>query len=91
MNSDQIPVAKVDSVVVRQTEDGALILDQDNEKIHQLNSTATYIWNHCDGTHTVNSIATLFSRSFDVSLDIAETDVQTILKNLEALHLIGFK
>ncbi|MEX1032505.1 MAG: PqqD family protein [Cellvibrionaceae bacterium] len=78
------------SFITRQVEDELLILDQDNEKVHQLNSTACKVWHACDGDNTVDRIITLMREQFDVDEQRLEADVRAVLNDLAALELIEY-
>jgi Coenzyme PQQ synthesis protein D (PqqD) len=65
-----------------------VVLDRQAGLIHQLNHTASYIWERCDGHSTVRDIAHQLAQAFDVDLTVATHDVRTIVTQLQALHLL---
>lgn len=65
-----------------------VVLDRQAGLIHQLNHTASYIWERCDGHATVSDIAHQLAQAFDVDLTVATRDVRTMVTQLQALHLL---
>jgi len=65
-----------------------VVLDRQAGVIHQLNPTASYIWERCDGHTPVGAIAHQLAQAFDVELTVATRDVQTMVTQLQALHLL---
>jgi hypothetical protein len=72
----------------RLVEGEIVILDREEELIHQLNKTASYIWEQCDGQHTASEIANHVSETFEVDESTALSDVLEMLKALQRLNLI---
>lgn len=58
------------------------------KKAHSLNSSASFIWEHCNGSNTVNDIATLFCKNYETSLDQAIEDVNEVINQLKSLDLL---
>jgi hypothetical protein len=65
-----------------------VILDLRRQLVHQVNQTARYIWDRCDGSHTPLHIAGELARDFDVDLATAERDVAAAIRRLEAASLV---
>ena len=69
--------------------DGELVvLDRERGLIRQLNKTATYIWQQCDGQHTAATIAGQVCEAFEVDEPTALKDVCEILTRLQNLDLV---
>jgi Coenzyme PQQ synthesis protein D (PqqD) len=69
--------------------DGELVvLDREAGFIHQLNKTATYIWEQCDGERTAAAIAVRVCDVFEVDESTALSDVLEILRRLQDLNLL---
>ncbi len=69
--------------------DGELVLyDPDSEVVHTLNTTARFIWEHCDGAHGIEGIVRELTARFDISPDVAQKDVEQVLAQLQDLALI---
>jgi hypothetical protein len=73
---------------MRVVEGETIIFDRDGGVIHQLNRTASYIWERCDGQSTLADMAQQLAEAFDVEPTIAATDVVAIVKRLQQLHLL---
>jgi len=73
---------------VRIMEGETVVLDRHRRLIHQLNKTASYIWERCDGKSTVAEIANELAEAFGIDVDSAERDTVTVVEELESLGLI---
>lgn len=73
-------------LISRKADGEALILDRSAGKVHQLNSTASYIWDHCDGARTVEEVVAGLANDFSVDIETARRDV---LKTLEVFEHLG--
>ena len=67
-------------VNIRVVDGEAVVLDRPEGLIHQLNQTATYIWERCDGKYTVAEIAAQLAQTFDVAPESAVQDVAKVVK-----------
>ena len=76
------------NVAVQMVEDEALILDLNKDQIHQLNTTAAFVWNNCDGSTPIDEVTTRLTEEFDIDSDTAKNDIEQILKQLRELELI---
>jgi hypothetical protein len=77
------------SDVVDHVVDGELvILDRARHVVHQLNPTARYIWERCDGQHSRLQIAAGLAEAFAVATDTAIADVDAAVQQLEAASLL---
>jgi len=56
--------------------------------VHQLNQTASFIWERLDGKTPVNAIARMLADCFDVDLKTAESDVAKATSQLRRLNLL---
>jgi Coenzyme PQQ synthesis protein D (PqqD) len=65
-----------------------VVLDQQAGVIHQLNPTASFIWERCDGQSTLTDIAQQLAHAFEVDPQVASCDVNAMIRQLEALHLL---
>ena len=65
-----------------------VVLDQQAGVIHQLNATASFIWERCDGQSTLTDIAQQLAHAFEVDPHVASCDVNAMIRQLEALHLL---
>ncbi len=88
MNLSQVPRKISDSVVTRKIDNELLVVDQENDKIHQFNRSAAFIWDHCDGQNSVNDIIKVTLDKFEANEVQVSEDVTAILENLISLNLI---
>jgi hypothetical protein len=77
-----------DDIHTRVVEGEAVLLDRQQDLIHQLNCTATYVWDCCDGLTSLTEIATRLVETFDVPQEIAIRDLTTAIKQFHDLHLL---
>lgn len=69
--------------------DGELIvLDKIAGKVHQLNSSASFVWSCLSDGHTGDEIAIMLSEAFDIGPEIALSDVQAVLTQFKGLALV---
>lgn len=73
----------------RLVEGEMVVLDRERGLIHQLNKTATFIWEHCDGQQSAADIANSVCENFDVDEATAIKEVLETLERLQNLRLIG--
>jgi Coenzyme PQQ synthesis protein D (PqqD). len=64
-----------------------VILDRVRGLVHQLNPTASYIWNACDGRHDVDEIAAGVAADFECAPAAVLDDVLRSLSDFERLGL----
>jgi len=65
-----------------------VVLDRHAERIHQLNSTARFIWDHCDGDRSVAQIADGMMEAFEVDGATAARDVADTVRQFAELGLL---
>jgi hypothetical protein len=75
-------------VKIRRVEGETVVLDRQGGQIHQLNSTASIIWNLCDGRSTLAEIENQMAEAFDVDRKTAAKDLAAILWQLRQLNLL---
>ncbi len=75
-------------VRVRIVEGETVLLDRQEGFIHQLNRTASYIWEKCDGQSTLADIENQMAEAFDVDRKTAAKDLAAILWQLRQLNLL---
>jgi hypothetical protein len=72
----------------RVVEEETVVLDRQHDCIHQLNLTATYIWERCDGKASIEDIAAQLAETFDVEYETALNDVVCVIRNFQHLQLL---
>lgn len=69
--------------------DETLILDTKlNKEVHQLNALGSFIWELCDGEHSIEDIAKRVCNEFDVDEREANDDILYFLNELTSKQLI---
>src|SRR5262245_13619401 len=87
MLDTEFKLNKRKDVSERTIEGEILILDRSNGRVHHLNSTASYIWQHCDGL-TTKAIAKQLAEAFQVDAALAEPDVVALLGEMKTMNLL---
>ena len=83
-----IPVKRRDDLILRRVQQELLLLDTEFKKIHQLNETASFIWDNWEQVPDVVEIAKLLAQKFDVDEDVALSDVSAMVGRLRELNLL---
>jgi coenzyme PQQ synthesis protein D (PqqD) len=83
-----IPVKRRDDLILRRVQQELLLLDTEFKKIHQLNETASFIWDNWEQAPDVVEIAKLLAQKFDVDEDVALSDVSAMVGRLRELNLL---
>jgi coenzyme PQQ synthesis protein D (PqqD) len=77
------------SDLICRTIDGAtVILSREDGVLHQLNATAGFIWNCCDGTVGVPEIADRVTNAYEIDYVTCRKDVDEVLNKLQTLKLL---
>jgi hypothetical protein len=87
LHESSVPVVR-EELQYRELEDGGVIYDTSAERIHTLNLTAAYIWNCCDGSHTLLQIATELQQHANVPLEKAMNDVREAVTQFQKEGLL---
>jgi len=82
-----IPKRRAD-VTSRDINGELLILDRRLEQVHQLNSTACYIWLRCDGNTTVAEVVASMAHDFGLQTEDVSNDVMQIISQFRVLQLL---
>jgi hypothetical protein len=80
------PVARTESLIVKEVDGETLVYDLTTDKAHCLNETAAHVWKSCDGRSTPAEIAQ--SLSTDRESRVAEDVVWLALDQLEKFKLL---
>jgi PqqD family protein of HPr-rel-A system len=75
-------------VRVRVVDGATIVFDRRRGLIHQLNPTARYIWERCDGHVTVADIAQQLAEAFEVDPRTAADDVAALVAQLYTLEIL---
>jgi hypothetical protein len=89
MGSDTTMFPTRRSNLITQTlQDEVVILDRDGGNVHQLNVTASYIWEQCDGRTSPEAIAERLAEAFGRTPGEVLDDVMRTLDNLRTISLL---
>jgi PqqD family protein of HPr-rel-A system len=72
----------------RDVDGETVVLDRRLGKVHQLNRTASYVWQHCDGRTEVRQIVASLARSYGVEPGDVAADVAAVMAQFAELGLI---
>ena len=86
---DATSIERSDLTISRDVNGETLVLDSRAKLIHQLNPTATFIWQQARSGSSADQIAAALAEDFDIALEIAHRDVAATLDRLNELDLLG--
>ena len=69
-------------------DDEAILLDKTNERVHQLNGTAAFIIQRCDGIRSESDIVATIVGQYEVPEETARTDTFELLKRMRDLSIL---
>lgn len=85
-NSNQLPQARKDRLIVKELPDETLVYDLADEKAHCLNQTAAFVWKNCDGETSISEINASLTEKAGAPVD--ERVVWLALDQLEKFNLL---
>ena len=65
-----------------------LILNREEGRLYQLNPTASFIWDCCDGNSNIADITDRLAGAYEVDSSTARNDVEEVLSNLRSSNLL---
>ena len=83
-----IPVKRLDGLILRKVRRDLLLLDTESHQIHQLNETASFIWDNWEQVPDPVEIARLLAQKFDVEEQVVLNDVSAMVGRLRELKLL---
>jgi len=84
----EIMLIKRSDLSVRIVDSEAVIVDKNSGDVHQLNPTASYIWDCFDGHTAIAEVCKQVSNDFNIDLSRAKEDVRQVVNDLKALELL---
>ncbi len=78
-----------DHLIKHRMDDEILLYDPAIDRTHRLNTSATMIWEQCDGEHTLEDIAHTLTERFEVEFKTALNDTQTVVEQLGQEQLLS--
>jgi hypothetical protein len=83
------PYPKRRSDLNYRTIDGeAVILNRKDGRLHQLNPTASFIWDCCDGNSNIAAIIDRLADAYEVDYATASKDVEQAISQLQRANLL---
>jgi hypothetical protein len=80
------PITRQDKLLVQEVHGELVIYDEERDRAHHLNRTASLVWRHCDGEKSVADIAAALQKELNPAAD--ENLVWVSLDHLGAVHLL---
>jgi hypothetical protein len=77
-----------DRVMMQQVEGDSVLLDIDSGEYYSLNEVGGRVWDLCDGTRSVASIADTLCSEYDVTQQQALRDASELLEGLTGAGLV---
>ena len=65
-----------------------VVLDRRSGKVHQLNRTASYVWQRCDGRTELREIIASLAQSYGAEPRDVEGDVAAVMAQFAELRLL---
>jgi hypothetical protein len=65
-----------------------VILNREGGQLHQLNTTASFIWACCDGTMKFSDMVSRLVEIYDIDSVTAHEDVEEVLSKLQDSNLL---
>jgi Coenzyme PQQ synthesis protein D (PqqD) len=96
---DDLKINRIQPVVIQELTDGrpsendtrvgeTLILSREEGRLYQLNPTASFIWDCCDGNSNIADITERLAGAYEVDSSTARKDVEEVLSNLRNSNLL---
>ncbi len=73
---------------VQSIEGEYVVEDETRGLMHQLNQTASFVWDCCDGKSTLQDIAHQVASKFEIDSERAHLDVTALTRQLDELGLL---
>ena len=79
-----------DGVLLEKLKDECLLYDGDQNKMHVLNLVAGFVWELCDGTHSLGDMEDKVRGNFQVSGEVTlKEDLMNIIREFADLKLLS--
>ncbi len=73
----------------REIEGEVVIISPQESMLHELNSTASFIWKQLNGKRTTEEIAGLLAQEFEIPVDQALADTEELVRQLQEKQLLS--
>jgi hypothetical protein len=81
--------AIAEELSIRKIEDTIFVLDRKNSMMHTFNDTGAFLWEGIQQNTPVERLCEMLTDGFELSSELARSDVAEFLNNLEKQHLIS--
>lgn len=82
-------ILKKSHVTPWQEMDGqVLVLMPKQNTVHELNTTASFLWKNIDGTRTISDLAQLIAEEFEITPPEAANDIQIFASEMKKQGLL---
>src|SRR6266849_6699142 len=81
-----LPVARTESLIVKEVDRETLVYDLKSDKAHCLNDTAARVWKNCDGRKSLSEISEILSAESNTS--VKDEVVWLALDQLKSFKLL---
>jgi len=81
MNKTYLPIARKSQLISKEVAGELIVYDRKSDRVHCLNSTAAFVWSHCDGRTSVARMARLLEDEIK-----APVEHEIVLYALEQLY-----
>jgi hypothetical protein len=82
-----LPLARTESLIIKELADETLVYDSNNDKAHCLNPTAALVWKNCDGKQTVDQLRELMEH--EAGAAVPEEMIWLALDQLASFNLLA--
>jgi hypothetical protein len=76
------------TVTVKEIDGQYLVLDRQRGQLHELNSTASFVWEACNGERSLDDIAAELAEIYEIDLAIARRDVELAVQQFVSCGLL---
>ena len=76
-----LPKRRNRQLITKEVGGELIVYDRENDRVHCLNSTAAFVWNHCDGRTSVATMARLLEDEIKIPVE-----QEIVLYTLEQLN-----
>jgi hypothetical protein len=84
--NEPLPLARKESLIIKELADETLVYDTRSDKAHCLNPTAALVWKNCDGKRTVDQLRELMES--DAGTAVPEEMIWLALDQLKQFSLL---
>jgi hypothetical protein len=72
----------------REIDDETVIISPNDSVMHELNDTGSFLWKNIDGKKSAAELAELLAENYEVTPDIALSDIQALLEEMSLRKLV---